>query len=247
MIPQRTAAELSPSQRRDSVLLHSRAPAVLDSLTRAGYDTAAIREVRAVVNAMSNPRQAAAAFAGRGGGGGRGGNAGGQACEHPTTEWEQFCARPGEQAGGRRGGGGGGRGFGGGFCAEPTANAPAGAGGASAARGGRGGRRGANATQGAMGDQSLNPVDRIWQLIGLPNPCAGGGRGGGGGGFGAGALGSLANTGDYLVTMTVNGQTYKQTFRVERVSGDEDAGFNFGGDEEHDGAGRYTPRTPKTR
>ncbi|HEX4683806.1 MAG TPA: hypothetical protein VH277_13900 [Gemmatimonadaceae bacterium] len=236
-IPQRTAAELTPSQRRDSVLLRTRAPFVLDSLTKVGFDTAAIRQVRAQVNILSNPR-AANAFGGRGGGGGRGAGAGGQACEHPTTQWEQFCTRPGEQAGGRRGGGGGA--FAGADSATAAAfalpNNPSAAGG----RGGRVARGRAAAT-----DEDVNPVTRIWQLIGVTPPAVGG-RGGGGGGFG-GALGSLANTGDYLVTMNVNGQTYRQTFRVERVSGDADVGGNFGGDDEHDGAGRYTPKTPKSR
>ena len=37
----------------------------------------------------------------------------------------------------------------------------------------------------------------------------------------------------------MNGQTYKQTFRVERVSGGGDAGFQFGEDENHDQLGRY--------
>src|SRR6478672_876222 len=108
----RTAAELSPSQRRDSILLRARAPQVLDSLQKAGYDTAAIRVVRQQVAVMTNPQQAAGlAAGGRGGGGGGGrGGAGGQACEHPTTQWETFCARPAESTGGRRGGGGGGAG-----------------------------------------------------------------------------------------------------------------------------------------
>src|SRR4029077_10402394 len=48
----RVTAELSPSQRRDSILLHVRAPQVLDSLTKAGYDTAALRQVRAQVNVL---------------------------------------------------------------------------------------------------------------------------------------------------------------------------------------------------
>jgi hypothetical protein len=55
----------------------------------------------------------------------------------------------------------------------------------------------------------------------------------------------MANTGDYLVTMVVNGQTFKQTFRVERVSGGGDAGGGFGEDENHDGMGRYTPQPVK--
>ena len=232
--PRRTVAELSPSQRRDSITLHVRAPMVLDSLTKAGYDTAAIRQARAQVNAVANPQQVAAAFGGRGGGGGRGG-AGGQACDHPTTAWEQFCARPAEQAeNGRRGGGGG---FGRGAFASVCGEAPAAAGGAPAAARGRG--RG-----GAMGEAALDPVARIWQLIGLPSPCAGGR---GGGGFNIAGGPGLANTGDYLVTMTVNGHTYKQSFRVERVSGGEDAGFGFGGDQNHDGMGHYTPRANRKK
>jgi hypothetical protein len=94
-----------------------------------------------------------------------------------------------------------------------------------------------------MGDASLDPVQRIWQLIGM-NPPVVGGRGGGG--FG-GAAATQANTGDYLVTMTVNGQTLKQTFRVERVSGSDEANPQFGEDENHDQSGRYAPAPAKTK
>jgi hypothetical protein len=242
-------AELSPSQRRDSILLHVRAPMVLDSLQKAGYDTGAVRYVRAEVAAASNP-PAANAFAGRGGGGGGRGGGGALTCYHPATEWDQFCARPAEAAGGRRGGGG--RGFGGGVCGEiPAAGAAAATAGetAAAGRGGRGARgrgRGANA-QGAMGDAALDPVGRIWQLIGMNSPCGGGGRGGRGGGFGAGGA-NMANTGDYLVTMSANGQTYKETFRVERVSGGDQGDFGFGGsDDEHDGSGHFVQPQPKAK
>ena len=145
----RAAAELSPSQRRDSILLRARAPQVLDSLTKAGYDTAAIRVVRAQVNVLVNPQPANAAGGrgGRGGGGGGGrGDGGGQACEHPTTQWEQFCARPAESAGGRGGGGGGGFGAFGGLDSATTASltprVAAGIGAAGGGRGGRGGRGG---------------------------------------------------------------------------------------------------------
>jgi len=85
-----------------------------------------------------------------------------------------------------------------------------------------------------MGDASLDPIGRIWSIIGMNRPNVGG-RGGGGGGFG-GAAANMANTGDYLVTMTVNGQTYKQSFRVERVSGGSEATPTFGGEGERDGA-----------
>ena len=111
-VPRRKPHPLShsPSQRRDSILLRVRAPQVLDSLTKAGYDTTAIRTVRAQVAQLLNPARAAGGGrGGRGGGGGGGrGGAGGQACEHPTTQWETFCARPAENAAGRGGRGGGG-------------------------------------------------------------------------------------------------------------------------------------------
>src|SRR6185369_15701706 len=58
--PRRAATELSPSQRRDSILLRVRAPQVLDSLQRAGFDTTAIATVRRQVNAMVNPPAAGA-------------------------------------------------------------------------------------------------------------------------------------------------------------------------------------------
>ena len=50
-----------------------------------------------------------------------------------------------------------------------------------------------------------------------------GGRGGGGGGFG-GAGGNVVEPGTYVVTLAAGGQTYKQTFRVERVAGSDESG-----------------------
>jgi Sortilin, neurotensin receptor 3, len=50
--------------------------------------------------------------------------------------------------------------------------------------------------------------------------------GGGGGGFGGGGA-PIVNTGDYVVTLTVDGQMMKQTLRVERRAGGETAGFPF--------------------
>jgi hypothetical protein len=94
------------------------------------------------------------------------------------------------------------------------------------------------------------PTTRIWQLIGVTPPAIGGGRGGGGGGgfaaFGAGGLPQTAGTGDYLVTMNVNGQTYKQVFRVERVSGGGDSVSPFGQDET-DHRGVLVPKVPKAK
>jgi len=69
-----------------------------------------------------------------------------------------------------------------------------------------------------------------------------GGRGGGG--FGGVGGASLANTGDYLVTMVVNGKTYKESFRVERVSGGQEDAPQFGQDS-RDRSGRVvTTPTP---
>jgi hypothetical protein len=97
-----------------------------------------------------------------------------------------------------------------------------------------------------MGDASLDPIGRIWALIGMSPPNVGGRGGGGGGGFG-GAAATIANTGDYLVSMVVNGQTYKQTFRVERVSGGGEVASQFGDEEKHDQGGRYTPKVAKSK
>jgi len=63
------------------------------------------------------------------------------------------------------------------------------------------------------------------------------GRGGGGfGGFGGrGAQAPVVASGDYLVTLTVGGKTYKQLLRVERVSGGDDtSAFGFDEDEPRD-------------
>jgi photosystem II stability/assembly factor-like uncharacterized protein len=235
----RRIAELSPSQRRDSILLRARAPQVLDSLQRAGFDSTAVSTVRRQVAALVNPQAAPAAFGGRGGGGGGGGRGrggGGQDCAHPTTQWETFCARPAETTGGRGGAGG--------FGADSSAGpAPMLAG--AAAGGGRGGRGGGRAGgRGQAGQADRDPIATIWALIGMnaPAPAGGRGGGGGGGGFGGGGGGTIANTGDYVVSMTVGGQTYKQLFRVERVSGGGDSGNPFGGDDDHDGLGHYTPK-----
>ena len=52
------------------------------------------------------------------------------------------------------------------------------------------------------------------------------GGGGGGGGFGGGGA-STVDSGDYLLSMTVDGQTYRQTLRVEKRAGGEAGGFPF--------------------
>ena len=82
-----------------------------------------------------------------------------------------------------------------------------------------------------MGPES-DKVRKIFDIIGLKVP-GGGGRGGGGrGGFGGGPGAFTASTGDYLVTLVVNGQTYKQKLRVERVSGGDEGDNPFGESQE---------------
>ncbi len=175
---------LSPSERRDSILKAVRAPMVLDSLKKAGFDSVAVSRVRTLLSAGGAP----AAFGGRGGGGGGGRGAAGD-CAHPLTIWEPFCARPGEgEAGGGGGGGGGGRG----------------------------------------GNPETANVQKIYAIIGIKPPAAGG-RGGGGGGRGGARGAVVAGTGEYLVSMTVGGQTYKQILHVERVGNVDDSANQFGG------------------
>jgi photosystem II stability/assembly factor-like uncharacterized protein len=127
----------------------------------------------------------------------------------------------GAQFGGR---GGGGRGAGAAcerpltqwdtFCARPAE---------SVGGGGFGGGRGGAPSAAVL---------KVLSLIGVKAPA--GGRGGFPG-FGGGAGTFVVGTGDYLVTMTVGTQTYKQVLHVERVSGGDDIGSPFGvDDEDHD-------------
>jgi len=152
----------------------------------------------------------------------------------------QMIASGNPAAFGRGGGGAGRGGAGGGWVARPCEGAFV---------GGRGGRGGAAGGEGAQAGGGENIQDMLDQLSGgaeelgelLRPPGQRGGRGCGFGaifGFGGGGRGNQApvvNTGDYVVTLTVGGRTYKQVLRVERVSGGDDTGFNFGSnDDEHD-------------
>ncbi|HUQ81633.1 MAG TPA: hypothetical protein VM076_10865, partial [Gemmatimonadaceae bacterium] len=131
-----------------------------------------------------------------------------------------------------RGGGGGRGGAGaGGFQARPGEGAVVGA--AAVAGGGAGGE-GAAAGEQSPADLANAFPGGLQELQALVRPPGqGGGRGGGGGGFGRGNQGLLVAAGDYLVTLTVGGKTYKQLLRVERVSGGEDSG-GFGGDDDRE-------------
>jgi hypothetical protein len=123
------------------------------------------------------------------------------------------------------GGGGGGGGFGGGQPArwvdrpaEGPAAPAAGAGGRGGAGGGAGGAAAGMAAQ-MMGGLDQNELFNVMRAIGVMG-------GGGGGGFGGGGV-PIAETGDYLVSITVDGQTMKQPLRVERRAGGASSGFPF--------------------
>ncbi|HEY4100812.1 MAG TPA: hypothetical protein VGM20_08040 [Gemmatimonadales bacterium] len=105
------------------------------------------------------------------------------------------------------------------FCARPAEVAP------------RGGvPNGEGAGGGPGGPESANVI-KIFDIIGIKPPAGGrGGRGGGGGG--RGGAGSLVGTGDYLVTMTVGGHSYRQTLHVERINGGSDVQQGIGGKED---------------
>ena len=100
-----------------------------------------------------------------------------------------------------------------------------------------GGRQGGEGAESA-GEQS--PADlaqafpggfqELQRLLRPPGVAGAGGRGGGGGFGGRGQAPEVA-TGDYLVTLTVGGKSYKQTLRVERVNG-TGQGSTFGFEED---------------
>jgi hypothetical protein len=86
-----------------------------------------------------------------------------------------------------------------------------------------GGRRGGGGAF-APGDINLRPSES--PTVG---PQGEGGRGGFGG-FGRG--GNAVEPGDYLVTITANGEQLRQVVRVERVGDIVENPFGFGDDEE---------------
>jgi hypothetical protein len=94
--------------------------------------------------------------------------------------------------------------------AEQSPPAPRPQGGRPAGAGQGGGAQG----MGAMTQEDLFAIIRAAGIMG-------GGRGFGGGGA------PTAEPGDYRVSMTVDGQTYTQTLRVERMAGGAASGFPF--------------------
>lgn len=120
---------------------------------------------------------------------------------------------------GGAGGGGGPGGFGGGQPQRWNERAAEQA----APAGGQGGGRGGAAPP--PGGPQMMGIDQtvlfdVMRALGVTQ-----GGGGGGGGFGGGA--SVVESGNYLVSMTVDGQTQKQVLRVERRAGGGASGFPF--------------------
>jgi hypothetical protein len=198
---------LSPSQKRDSAWLAARINVVFDSMVQAGGNAQTLNPIRQGL--LSGDVQGLAQRFGFGGGGGGGG--GGQAAVRAGAP---FIERPG----------------------ETVARAP-------------GRAAGATPAAAAEGSESQEPAPdpgmlaQLAALLRRPGQTGGGGGGGAGGGFGA--LGFVAQTfgrapvtggggggfggfgggapavasGDYLVSITVDGKTLSRVLRVERVSG----------------------------
>ena len=199
-VPVRVA--LGPSQQRDSANVARRITFVFDSVGRTGSVPQA--SLDRMKNALLSGQAPAAG--GRGGGGGGGG--GGRGAAVPTG----WVDRPGEGTevlGGRAGGAAGG-GRGGAAPNDPYADFPGGAEALAVLLR----PKGAPAFTGRGGGAG----EIAQRMSALTGGGGGGGRGGGGGGGGGGA-GPVASTGDYIVTLTVGGQSYRQKLRVERVDG----------------------------
>ncbi len=148
-------------------------------------------------------------LSGGGGFGGFGGNT--------PNVGDRFVARPGESplprgAGARAGAPG-----------RPAADTGAAARGAA-----RGGARGAaGGAAGGPGEPAVDPtlLREVFQLVRIPGSSYPAGRGG--------RSAPLADTGDYLVTMTVGGDVQRQTVHVQRMPGLGDgSSAGFGQDED---------------
>ena len=133
------------------------------------------------------------------------------------------------RAGGRGGAGGSA------FIARPGEGAVVGASGARA--------QGGEAAAAGSGEESpldvLNAfpggTDALTELLRVPGrPVERGGFGLLGGSRGRGGPAPVVASGDYLVTLTLNGQRFRQLLRVERLSGGDDSGSAFGDDEGRD-------------
>jgi photosystem II stability/assembly factor-like uncharacterized protein len=197
--PAPAPAPLSPSQKRDSALLVARINVVFDSLAKAGMNERMLDPLKTAL--LSGDVQGLfQRFRGSGGGGG-GGFGGGFAAG-------RFVERPGEST--------------------PRAQAAGGGGQAAPQQEGQQEEGGEAANQ---PDPSF--LGQLGQLIRLPSQRGRGGSGfrslafvaqtfgrasGGFGGFGGGGANAV-QSGDYLVSITVDGKTLRRVLRVDRISG----------------------------
>ena len=207
---------LSPAGLRDSLKTARTLSAMLDTVEKEGtLPKATVDRIRA---AIASPEGIQGLFPGGFGGGGRGGRGG-------------FAERPGEQMTPARGGAAG-RGAAGAATpagATPAGATPAGATPAGATPAGATPAGAAPAAAGGAAGGEPAPLDpqTIFAAFGgggrgaVLGTLFGGGRGGGGGA-------PIVGTGDYLVSITVNGQTQKQVLHVERASGTGGGGGGFG-------------------
>jgi hypothetical protein len=188
---------LSPSQKRDSTWLANRINVVFDSMVQAGGNAQTLNGIRQGL--LSGDLQELAQRFGFGGGGGGGG--GGGAGQAAVRAGAPFVERPG----------------------ETPARAPGRAAGAAPQAEGE--------SQEAAPDPGM--LGQLAALLRRPGQTGGGGLGGlgfiaqtfgraavgggGFGGFGGGGAAAVAS-GDYLVSITVDGKTMSRVLRVERVA-----------------------------
>ncbi|MCX5762918.1 MAG: hypothetical protein NTW72_15690 [Gemmatimonadetes bacterium] len=103
---------------------------------------------------------------------------------------------------------------------------------AGAAAGGRGQGGGGAGAPGAGAPPDQQQLMNVLQAVAGRGATGMGALFGGGGRRGGGGAG-LVGTGDYLVSITIGGQTLKQVLHVERISGGAGGGFPFQ-DEKHE-------------
>ena len=102
-------------------------------------------------------------------------------------------------------------------------------------RGGVGGFAGGGGRRGGVGGLAPGEINLRPSEAPTLGPAE---RGAGGGGFGGfGRAGNAVDPGDYLVTITINGQQLRQVVRVERVSEIIDNPFGGGNDDEEEPQG----------
>ncbi|HEY6059498.1 MAG TPA: hypothetical protein VIV10_02840, partial [Gemmatimonadales bacterium] len=172
---------------------------VFDSLAKSGMSAQTLDPIKTAL--LAGDVQGLAQRFGFGGGGGAGGGGGGGV----AAAGGRFVERPG----------------------ETTPRAPGAAGAAAGAQQQEGG-------EGAADQPDPTFLGTLGQLIRLPSQRGGGGGGGGfgalgfvaqtfgraaggGGGFGGGGA-NVVQSGNYLVSITIDGKTLSRVLRVERVA-----------------------------